>query len=55
MDANDDGTVDISDPVYVLNFLFLGGAPPKSPYPHCGRDDTDDKESCILFNTCSDL
>jgi hypothetical protein len=29
-DANADGSVDVSDPVFLLNFLFLGG-----PAPYC--------------------
>ena len=28
LDANDDGGIDISDPVYLLQYLFQGGAPP---------------------------
>jgi electron transfer DM13 len=27
-DSNGDGSIDISDPIHVLNFLFAGGAPP---------------------------
>jgi hypothetical protein len=39
-DANDDGTVDISDPVYILFFLFVGGPQPPIPYPEAGKDPT---------------
>ncbi len=27
-DVNDDGKLDLSDPVSILGFLFLGGSPP---------------------------
>jgi hypothetical protein len=37
-DANADGLVDISDPIHILLFSFLGGAPPPPPYPECGTD-----------------
>jgi len=30
-DVNNDGILDITDAVYTLNFLFLGGPPPKLP------------------------
>jgi len=29
-DANGDGSLDVSDPTYLLNYLFLGGPPPES-------------------------
>ena len=41
-DANDDGTVDITDGIHVLNFLFLGGRPPALPFELEGRDETQD-------------
>ena len=37
-DANDDGTVNISDPIGLLNFLFASGAAPAAPYPTAGTD-----------------
>lgn len=30
------GEVDVSDGVYLLAFLFLGGPPPAAPHPECG-------------------
>jgi hypothetical protein len=41
-DSNDDGSVDITDGVHVLNFLFLGGRPPAPPFELEGRDETPD-------------
>jgi len=38
--ANDDERLDISDAVYLLGFLFLGGPSPPPPYPEPGVDPT---------------
>ena len=46
LDANDDGAVDITDPIFTLSFLFTGGAvipPPRSPG---GLDLTADGPGC---------
>jgi len=45
-DANDDGEVSISDPSYLLNFLFIGGPPPPPPFDEPGEDPTDDDLGC---------
>ena len=45
-DENQDGKLDISDAVALLNFLFLGGPPPKN----C----LDDKCPCIRIIGCPD-
>jgi hypothetical protein len=45
-DANDDGAVNISDVVYILNFLFVGGRPPPPPFPELGSDPTRDPLGC---------
>jgi hypothetical protein len=37
-DANDDGKVDISDAAYVFTYLFMGGSPPRAPFPEPGLD-----------------
>lgn len=39
-DADDDGSIDITDAVFLLNFGFLGGRPPPPPFPECGVDPT---------------
>ncbi len=38
-DANDDGIVDLADPIFIINYLFVGG-----PEPHCldAGDSNDD-------------
>ena len=45
-DADDDGTVNVSDPSYLLNYAFSGGQAPAQPFPACGFDPTDDCLSC---------
>jgi hypothetical protein len=40
-DVNDDGILDISDPVYAIFHLYLGGLPPPSPFSlGAGKDPT---------------
>ena len=47
-DFNDDGRINISDPSYLLNWRFLGGAPPPPPFPDCGMDETRDSiRGCV--------
>jgi len=46
VDANDDGEVSISDPIYTLNSLFRGGSPPPPPFPEAGEDPTPDELGC---------
>ena len=42
-----DTKVDLSDAVYLLNFLFLGGPPPGPPFPDCGAGSVpSDAEMC---------
>ncbi|OUU22713.1 MAG: hypothetical protein CBC13_07380 [Planctomycetia bacterium TMED53] len=45
-DCNDDGNLDISDVVSVLQFLFSGSPSPPAPYPDPGGDPTDDGLNC---------
>lgn len=47
LDANDDSANDISDPIYVLMYLFSGGNPPPPPFPACGTDPTTDTLDCL--------
>ncbi|MBN1441262.1 MAG: hypothetical protein JXA90_01070, partial [Planctomycetes bacterium] len=35
-DSNGDGDLNISDPIYLLAYLFLGGPAPPPPFPECG-------------------
>jgi hypothetical protein len=51
-DSNDSGAVDISDAVYSLQFLFIGGPAPKSPFPECGMDPFLDDLTSESFSAC---
>ena len=40
VDANDDGALDISDPVYLIGFMFGNGSIPPAPFRTCAIDQT---------------
>ena len=46
MNVNGDKTADLSDPVALLGFLFLGGPPPVTPFPDCGPLPGDETLDC---------
>ena len=49
-DSNDDGFLNIADPVLLLAAIFSGGAPPPPPYPNCGFDPTPfDSLGCLSY------
>jgi len=49
-DANDSGKVDISDGIYLLDFLFLDGPEPPAPFPLCGNDPTPDRLGLCVYS-----
>lgn len=51
-DSDDSGSIDINDGVYLLNFLFLNGSSPPSPFPGCGCDTTNDALDCRRYSHC---
>ncbi|MGE3166502.1 MAG: hypothetical protein AB7O52_16500 [Planctomycetota bacterium] len=52
-DADDGGTLNIADAIWILNFLFASGPPPASPHPLCGVDPTPDGlNSCVYAGAC---
>ena len=51
-DVDDSGTLDITDAVYLLRFLFLAAPQPPAPYPECGSDNSLDSLSCESFGAC---
>lgn len=53
-DANDDGSLDLSDSVAVLAHLFLGAGGLPAPFPGCGVDPTDDPLTCEQSPSCPD-
>ncbi|HNU24603.1 MAG TPA: DNRLRE domain-containing protein [Planctomycetota bacterium] len=48
-DANDDGSIDIADPIYTLAYLYSNGPAPRSPFPGCGLDPTEDQLDCASY------
>ena len=46
-DGNDDGAIDVADPVFTLGYLFSGGAMPRAPGAiDCGADPSPDNLHC---------
>jgi len=51
LDANDDGTLDMADPVAFLMWAFVGTANLGSPFgDQCGQDPTNDALGCVESN-----
>jgi hypothetical protein len=48
--ADDDGTIDLSDAIAILAYLFVGSAPPAPPFPDCGIDPTAGEIGCEETN-----
>ena len=51
-DLDDSGTVNVTDVVDLLDFLFQRGGPPADPATDCGVDPTADKLECSAFSAC---
>ena len=45
-DVDDSGSIDISDVVSLIEFVFRDGVPPADPFAVCGLDPTEDALSC---------
>jgi hypothetical protein len=52
-DSNDDGGLNITDPLFSLTHLFLGGAGPPAPGLQCGADSTEDSLDCAAYAPCA--
>jgi hypothetical protein len=46
-DANNDTRIDISDSIWLLNYLFKGGPQPSEPFPQAGVDPSDDGKGSL--------
>ena len=46
LDCDDNGVVDIADPIILLSSLFSGGGNLPEPYGECSSDSTDDSLDC---------
>jgi hypothetical protein len=53
VDVDDSGNLDVSDAVYLLNYLFVDGDEPPEPFWFCGEDPTEDDLGCEHFPPCS--
>jgi hypothetical protein len=51
-DTNDDGDVNMSDPINELQHLFAMGPQFPAPYGVCGTDPTPDGVSCTAYPPC---
>jgi len=51
-DVNDDGLLNIVDPIFLLQWLFLDGAAPPPPLELCGVDHTADRLDKCVDSTC---
>jgi hypothetical protein len=51
-DTDDTGGVDLTDTIYYLNALFLGGPLPPAPWMVCGEDPTPDNLTCEEYFAC---
>jgi hypothetical protein len=51
-DANDDGSVDVSDAVRLLLHLFGGTGPLPAPHGFCASDPTADGLDCSIEQGC---
>lgn len=51
-DVNDDGAINLFDPIYLLDYYYLGGPLPPAPYFSCGPDVTLDSLGCVSFPLC---
>lgn len=51
-DTNDDGQLNIADPIALLTWLFGSGTPLPAPHPGCGQDPTVDSLDCLEGTPC---
>jgi hypothetical protein len=51
-DADDEEGLNVTDVVFLLNFLFLKGERVPAPFPDCGWDMTIDELGCETYPPC---
>ena len=52
-DMDDSGELELTDAVFGLLHLFLGGSPPPSPFPECGTELWLDELPCTAHGPCA--
>lgn len=55
LDVDDDGQINLADPIGHLTNLFLGGIRPHEPFLRCGEDPSEDSLGCEFFPPCRDM
>ena len=53
-DIDDSGSLEITDVVFLLRYLFSDSPPPPAPFPECSDDPTQDALSCASPLPCSE-
>ena len=51
-DADQNGTIQLTDAVFLLDYLFRGGEALPAPFLECGVDSTDDELDCEAEPIC---
>ncbi len=51
-DADDNGSVSVTDAIRILLHLFGGGGPLPAPFSSCGVDPSPDELPCESFRAC---
>ena len=51
-DIDNNSAIDLSDAIYVLNYLFIGGRTPPAPFEECGEDTDEDELACESYPDC---
>ncbi len=54
-DIDDNGVLEIVDPIYLLTYQFLSGPAPAAPFGACGTDDTPDTLTCLAYAGCDPI
>jgi probable HAF family extracellular repeat protein len=52
-DVNDDDVDDLSDAIFLMNYLFLDRQGPEQPFPACGLSATIANLPCVAFIPCN--
>ena len=52
--SDDNANLEVTDAVFLLDHLFLGGPSPEPPFPTCGLEPTPDNLTCESFKPCQE-
>ncbi len=51
-DVDDSASLNNTDIIYLLEYIFNGGVEPPTPFPNCGEDQTEDSFDCEEYTAC---